>query len=156
MRRGAAVPANDAGFLLSRWREISSFVGQLGLRHDEPDREDQIICGGCKKPRGRKRGRKGQEEDDGRAQVTTDRGRGNNLANRVAPGAGWSIGACDCDNIRMRTGGWRDWNEAGRLSHLKSCVRCSCACSPIEDDRTANGISKWRSITKLVTQINAP
>ena len=88
--------------------------------------------------------------------MTTDRGRGNNLANRVGPGAGWSIGACDCDNIRMRTrtGGWRDWSEAGRLSHLKSCVRCSCACSPIEDDRTANGISKWRSITKLVTQTN--
>ena len=57
-----------------------------------------------------------RKEDDGRARVTTDRGRGNNLANRVGPGAGWSIGACDCDNIRMRTrtGGWRDWMERGR------------------------------------------
>ena len=58
---GASAPASDAGFLLCRWREISSFVGQLGLRHGEPDREDQIICGGCKKP-GR---RQGHEEEGG-------------------------------------------------------------------------------------------
>ena len=61
-RRRGASPASDAGVLLSRWREISSFVGQLGLRHGEPDREDRIICGGCKKPRG-KEGWKGQEEE---------------------------------------------------------------------------------------------
>ena len=63
---GASTPASDAGFVFSRWREISSFVGQLGLRHGEPDREDQIICGGCKKPRGRKGGRDKKRMTGGR------------------------------------------------------------------------------------------
>ena len=65
---GASAPASDAGFVFSRWREISSFVGQLGLRHGEPDREDQIICGGCKKPReGREEGaRRGRRMTGGR------------------------------------------------------------------------------------------
>ena len=63
---GASAPASDAGFVFSRWREISSFVGQLGLRHGEPDREDQIICGGLQEARAKEGARRGRRMTGGR------------------------------------------------------------------------------------------
>ena len=60
-------------------------MGQLGLRHGEPDREEQIICGCNVKEGEGEEGEGRKRHDDGRLCVDrqTEEGRGNNLANRM-------------------------------------------------------------------------